>query len=226
MTKAIKGAGGFFGGRPKPPYRAPDTLESKQFATVLDLLSEGEIEGFATPSKKGIARSASHYLTSALSDVFLDDTSILNINKESDDYLTRVQNTSNSDFNYSDVTFRARYGISSQTPLQNIENEGSEGQNEITAQGGLSCTQASGGRVLTITDSNPRTIEVNGETVQNPARVDAVKLVAVPFEQMPLAAKKLFFKETVVALSSCRPLPTALCLVSSCVCIALVTPSV
>ena len=32
--------------------------------------------------------------------------------------------------------------------------------------------------------------------------VDAVKLVAVPFEQIPLAAKKLFFKETVVALSS------------------------
>jgi predicted phage tail protein len=177
MTKSIKGAGGFFGGKPKAPYRAPDTLESKQFATVLDLLSEGEIEGFATPSKKGIARSASHYLTSALSDVFLDDTSILNINKESDDYLTRVQNTSNSDFNYSDVTFRARYGISSQTPLQNIENEGSEGGNEITAQGGLTCTQASGGRVLTITDSNPRTIQVNGETVQNPARVDAVKLV-------------------------------------------------
>ena len=175
MTKPIKGAGGFFGGKPKAPYRAPDTLESKQFATVLDLLSEGEIEGFATPSKKGISRSASHYLTSALSDVFLDDTSILNINKESDDYLTRVQNTSNSDFNYSDVTFRARYGISSQTPLQNIESN--EGQNEIGLEG-LTCTQADGGRVLpTITDNNPRTIEVNGETVQNPARVDAVKLV-------------------------------------------------
>ena len=180
MTKPIKGAGGFFGGAPKAPYRAPDTLESKQFATVLDLLSEGEIEGFATPSKKGISRSASHYLTSALSDVFLDDTSVLNINKESEDYLTKVQNTSNSDFNYSDVTFRARYGISSQTPLQNIENEGSEGGNEITAQGGLTCTQASGGTVITITDSNPRTIPDDTDplkTVPNPARVDAVKLV-------------------------------------------------
>tara|TARA_B100000963_G_scaffold291498_1_gene261560 strand:+ start:4803 stop:8681 length:3879 start_codon:yes stop_codon:yes gene_type:complete len=179
MTKQIKGAGGFFGAQPKAPYRAPDTLESKQFATVLDLLSEGEIEGFATPSKKGISKTASHYLTSALSDVFLDNTSVLNLNKESPEYLTDVQSTSNSNFNYSDVTFRARFGINPQTPLQNIENEGSEGGNEITAQG-LSCTQASGGRVLTITDSNPRTIPDEtdpSKNVPNPARVDAVKLV-------------------------------------------------
>ena len=47
--KIIKGAGS----RPKPPpppYRAPDTLHSKQFVTIQDLISEGEIEGFATAS--------------------------------------------------------------------------------------------------------------------------------------------------------------------------------
>ena len=44
MTKKIEGAGSFFGGGSRQPYRAPDTLESKQFATVLDLVSEGEIE--------------------------------------------------------------------------------------------------------------------------------------------------------------------------------------
>ena len=52
-TKLIKGAGG--GGGPKPPpppYRAPDTLHSRSFATVQDLISEGEIEGFASASKK------------------------------------------------------------------------------------------------------------------------------------------------------------------------------
>ena len=49
-TKIIKGAGG--PSSPPPPYKAPDTLHSRQFATVQDLISEGEIEGFATASKR------------------------------------------------------------------------------------------------------------------------------------------------------------------------------
>ena len=50
--KIIKGSGG---APPSPPtpYRAPDTLHSRQFGTFLDLISEGEIEGFATASKEG-----------------------------------------------------------------------------------------------------------------------------------------------------------------------------
>ena len=49
--KIIKGSGG---APPSPPtpYRAPDTLNSRQFVTIQDLISEGEIEGFATASKK------------------------------------------------------------------------------------------------------------------------------------------------------------------------------
>ena len=35
-----------------PPTITPDNLHSKQFATLLDLISEGEIEGFSSPSKK------------------------------------------------------------------------------------------------------------------------------------------------------------------------------
>ena len=34
---------------PRQPTRTPDTLHSKQFATFLDLISEGEIEGFEPP---------------------------------------------------------------------------------------------------------------------------------------------------------------------------------
>ena len=70
--KIIRGSGG--GGRPKPPpppYRAPDTLHSRQFATVQDLISEGEIEGFATPSKANITdRTSDAYNNAALKDVF------------------------------------------------------------------------------------------------------------------------------------------------------------
>ena len=52
MSKIIRGAKG--PPEPREPVRAEDTLNSKEFATVKDLLSEGEIEGFATPSKAGI----------------------------------------------------------------------------------------------------------------------------------------------------------------------------
>ena len=41
---------------PPPPYRAPDTLHSRSFATVQDLISEGEIEGFASASKEGLTK--------------------------------------------------------------------------------------------------------------------------------------------------------------------------
>ena len=57
--KLIRGAGG-----PKPPpkpYRAPDTLHSRQFVTIQDLISEGEIEGFASASKEGLTKGTTAY---------------------------------------------------------------------------------------------------------------------------------------------------------------------
>jgi predicted phage tail protein len=75
--KIIRGSGG-----PPPtppsPTRAPDTLNSRQFATIQDLLSEGEIEGFATPSKAGLTKGTTAYNNAALKDIFLNDTPILN----------------------------------------------------------------------------------------------------------------------------------------------------
>ena len=53
--KIIRGSGGA-PPTPPTPYRAPDTLNSRQFATILDLISEGEIEGFATPSKEEVVK--------------------------------------------------------------------------------------------------------------------------------------------------------------------------
>ena len=66
--KIIRGSGGGGGGRsapppPRQPTRTPDTLHSKQFATFLDLISEGEIEGYATASKEGITdRTSAAYV--------------------------------------------------------------------------------------------------------------------------------------------------------------------
>ena len=75
--KIIRGSGG---PPPSPPSptRAPDTLNSRQFASIQDLLSEGEIEGFATPSKAGLTKGTQTYNNAALKDIFLNDTPILN----------------------------------------------------------------------------------------------------------------------------------------------------
>jgi hypothetical protein len=52
-NKHIAGSGGGGkGGGGDPPFITPDNLHSKQFATLLDLISEGEIEGFSSPSKE------------------------------------------------------------------------------------------------------------------------------------------------------------------------------
>ena len=70
--KIIRGSGG--GGSPPPPpqpTRTPDTLHSKQFATFLDLISEGEIEGSASASKEGITdKTSTAYKNAYLKDVF------------------------------------------------------------------------------------------------------------------------------------------------------------
>ena len=114
MTKKIiKGAGG--PPTPPTPYRAPDTLNSKQFATIQDLLSEGEIEGFATPSKAGIAKSSADYLTSAQKDIFLNNTPILNANASN-------SNPTDADFNFQSVVLDARFGTNNQLVIPGIES--------------------------------------------------------------------------------------------------------
>ena len=46
------GSGGKGGGR--SPENAKDTLNSESIGSVLDLISEGEIQGFATPFEQGL----------------------------------------------------------------------------------------------------------------------------------------------------------------------------
>jgi predicted phage tail protein len=66
QTKYIQGAGGggkFGGNNNRTPTEKDDTLQSVQFANVLDLISEGEIEGLDDGNKS----------------IFLDDTAIENV---------------------------------------------------------------------------------------------------------------------------------------------------
>ena len=112
--KLIQGSGG--GPKPPPPpYRAPDTLHSRSFATIQDLISEGEIEGFASASKEGLTKGTTAYQNASLKDVFLDDTPILAADATS-------ANPADSKFNFKDVTFKSKFGTSNQTAMSGIPN--------------------------------------------------------------------------------------------------------
>jgi len=100
---------------PPQPTREPDTLHSRQFATFLDLVSEGEIEGFATASKEGRTKGTTAYNNAALKDVFLNDTPVLRSTADSTNPVT-------TDFNFQDVKFTPRFGTGSQTKISGIES--------------------------------------------------------------------------------------------------------
>ena len=138
--KIIRGSGG-----PPPtppsPTRAPDTLNSRQFATIQDLLSEGEIEGFATPSKAGISKSNAAYNNAALKDIFLNNTPILNSNASN-------TNPATTDFNFQNVGFTPRFGTSNQTHIPGIESSQS-----LTSVG------------VTVTNSSPVTRQITNTNV-------------------------------------------------------------
>ena len=156
--KIIRGSGG--GGSPPPPRqptRTPDTLHSKQFATFLDLISEGEIEGSATASKEGITdRTSTAYTNAYLKDVFLNDTPVLKASANS-------SNPADTDFNFQNVTFTPRFGTANQTKVNGIESSSS-----ITPVG------------VTVTASTPVTRQITN------TNVDRIK-VTVSFPQIQKA---------------------------------------
>ena len=120
MGKIIRGSKG--PPAPREPVRAEDTLNSKEFATIQDLLSEGEIEGFATPSKKGIARNNANYNNACLADIFLDNTAVLNVSPDDPNFTTKLSSLTDTDFSFEDVTFIPKFGEGNQKPVANLEN--------------------------------------------------------------------------------------------------------
>jgi predicted phage tail protein len=93
------------------PAVTDDVLASKQFQTLVELLGEGEIEGF--PSAAGLTQGTTAYNNAALKDVFLNGTQVLQ---------STASNTSpaDTDFNFPNVSFEPRFGTSSQTAIQGI----------------------------------------------------------------------------------------------------------
>lgn len=93
----------------RTPTRAADNLASSAHATLLDLLSEGEIEGF--PSARDYTRDSDNYNLAKLKDIFLGDTPILR--SEAD-----VTDLSDTDYNFKGVTVTNRYGTNAQTHIK------------------------------------------------------------------------------------------------------------
>lgn len=91
------------------PSRTPDNLDSVQYAEAIDLLCEGEIEGF--PNAKNYTRGTDIYNIALLKDIYLDDTPILRIGANP----AAPQAT---DYNFQDVQVYARYGTQNQSYIQ------------------------------------------------------------------------------------------------------------
>ena len=105
------GSGGGFGkgggGGGRKATESKDNLDSTSYAKIIELLSEGEIEGFATPSKLGLTKGTAAYTNASLKDVFFNKTRLLR---------EGASNTApqDADFNFSNVSLVPRFGTQAQ----------------------------------------------------------------------------------------------------------------
>lgn len=153
--KVIRGAGG----RPSPPSppqptRVPDTLHSRQFASFTDVLGEGEQEGSATASKLGLTKGTTAYNNAFLSDVFLNDTPVL---QSTADFTSPVT----TDFNFQNVGFTPRFGTANQTHIPGIEESQS-----VTSVGVTVTTSAPVTRQITNSDVDAVKVSVTFPQIQ------------------------------------------------------------
>ena len=131
------------------PTLPKKVLGSKQFATFVEVLGEGEIEGF--PSASAYTKGTTNYNNAALKDVYLNKTQIL----KSSANVTSLQDT---DYNFKDVEFTPRFGTSNQTyigGINNIETEFSV-NTAVTYSSSVSRTLTSGIDAVRVTIGVPR----------------------------------------------------------------------
>jgi predicted phage tail protein len=147
------GGGGKGGGSSPAPARTPteaaDNLNSTATVEVLDLLGEGEIEGFATPSKAGYVRGSADWNRAMLKDIYINNTPILRAG---------ASNTSpaTSDYNFKNVGIDVRYGTQAQTAINSNTGSGAAAT-EVGV--GVTVEQATP-VVRTITDVNVDAVRV------------------------------------------------------------------
>tara|TARA_R100001443_G_scaffold26093_1_gene39260 strand:- start:4261 stop:10353 length:6093 start_codon:yes stop_codon:yes gene_type:complete len=111
---SISGQGGGGKGGGGTPSTEKDSLDSKAHIKILEALSEGEIEGFATARDELHSPGTAAYNKAALKDIFLDDTPILSADADSN-------NVQEEDYNYENVEINLRHGTGSQAVIPGYE---------------------------------------------------------------------------------------------------------
>lgn len=119
-TIKISGGSSSGSGRPTSLFgmiveisRNQKSLESRQAINIIEVLSEGEIEGF--PSAAGLTQGTDAYNKAALKDVFLGKTPIVKSSADPNNIL-------DSDFNFQRITFEPRFGTTNQTHIKGIKD--------------------------------------------------------------------------------------------------------
>jgi predicted phage tail protein len=124
LGKIAGAGGGGKGGGGGSPDTADDNLNSRAYAKIIDLIGEGEIEGF--PSARQYSRSSDEYKKAMLKDIYFDKTSVMREKANINDLVDR-------DFNFKKVRpkhFDIRWGTQNQDAIPGFsaaENEYSVG---------------------------------------------------------------------------------------------------
>ena len=107
MDKFIAGSGGGGGkgggGGSRTPSTDPDSLNSRSFGHIVDLISEGEIDGLVDP---GFVNPISGATDAWMRSIFLDNTPLKN---------------ADGTVNFDDVIVRVEHGTSNQPVLPGFE---------------------------------------------------------------------------------------------------------
>ena len=143
------------------PELPSDTLSSKQFNTLIEVVGEGELEGSATASKAGLTKGTTAYNNAFKKDIFLNGTQLLQ---------TAASNTSPDEgqFNFKEVGFEPRFGTSDQTFINGISNIETETTVGVAVTNGNPITRAVSNTSVnavrvTISFQSIQTVEDNGE---------------------------------------------------------------
>jgi predicted phage tail protein len=138
-----KGKGGAGGRKAK---EAKDNLDSTAYAKIIELLSEGEIEGFSTPSRLGLTQGTGAYTNASLKDIFFNKTPVLRAGASN----TAPQD---ADFNFSNVDIATRFGTQAQSYVPGFDAVEEEIGVGASVLEGLPITR-------TITDTNIDAVRV------------------------------------------------------------------
>ena len=142
--------------------RNTDAVESKQAVNIIEVISEGEIEGF--PSAAGLTKGTDAYNKAALMDVYLGKTPIIKSSANPNNIL-------DSDFNFQRIRFEPRFGTSNQTSIKAISDIETEENVGVAITNAQSAT-----RTITQSDIDAIRITVRFDALININEADGKNL--------------------------------------------------